>query len=224
LETNQEINQEVTNQETDQEVTSQETINESAESDEIDAIDASSESAEINDAALLEAVLYLETEPVDEKALARITHLTEEAVATALETLNERYSSDQSGIELIKIADGISLAPKKGYWEMLKERYGRKNEARLSRAAIETLSIIAYRQPITRGDIEALRGVQADNMIRLLLDRKLIRENGKREVPGHPVLFSTTNEFLSLFRLGSIADLPRLAENEAERFELQNPE
>ncbi|MDE6068377.1 MAG: SMC-Scp complex subunit ScpB, partial [Treponemataceae bacterium] len=105
-------------------------------------------------------------------------------------------------------------------WSVLKERYGSKSEGRLSRSAMETLSIIAYSQPITRAEIEEIRGVSADNMIRLLLERNLIKEAGKKDVPGKPVQFGTTKEFLKFFRLNSIADLPRLDEEEAERFEL----
>ncbi|MDR2795795.1 MAG: SMC-Scp complex subunit ScpB [Spirochaetaceae bacterium] len=164
--------------------------------------------------------MFLEAEPVDEKQIARITSLTEDDVETALETLKERYSRPESGFELIRIGGGITIAPKRQYWEALKERYGRKNTTRLSRAAMETLAIIAYSQPITRAEIEAIRGVQADNMIRLLLERGLIRETGKKDIAGHPTQFGTTKEFLTMFRLESIADLPKLAETDAERFEL----
>jgi segregation and condensation protein B len=85
---------------------------------------------------------------------------------------------------------------------------------------METLSIIAYSQPVTRSEIEDIRGVQADSMIRLLLERNLIREMGKKDVPGKPSQYGTTREFLMLFHLESIADLPKLDENEADRFEL----
>jgi segregation and condensation protein B len=113
------------------------------------------------------------------------------------------------------------LSPKKRYWDQLRERYGKKNESRLSRAAMETLSIIAYSQPITRSEIEAIRGVQADNMIRLLMEKELIREVGKKDVPGKPAQYGTTKEFLTLFRLESIADLPKLTPSEAERFDVE---
>jgi segregation and condensation protein B len=172
-----------------------------------------------NGEALVEAVLFLEPEPVDEKQIARITGLTEGEVETALEALKERYALPGGGIEVIRIGGGLTIAPKKEYWETLKERYGRRNAARLSRAAMETLAIIAYSQPVTRAEIEAIRGVQADNMIRLLLERGLIREAGKKDIAGHPAQFGTTKEFLTLFRLESIADLPKLDEAEAERFE-----
>lgn len=175
----------------------------------------------MKETALIEAILYLETEPLDESGLARIAGLSRETVQTALEALKTRYEQEESGVELSRIGGGIIISPKKEYWETLKERYGKKNEARLSRAAMETLSIIAYSQPITRSEIEAIRGVQADTMIRLLLDKELIRETGKKDIPGKPVQFGTTKEFLKLFRLESIADLPKLNEREAERFEIE---
>jgi segregation and condensation protein B len=171
--------------------------------------------------ALVEAVLYLESEPLEEVAISRISGLSRDLVKGALENLRRRYSQEESGLELIHIGGGVMISPKKEYWENLKERYGKKNEARISRAAMETLSIIAYSQPITRSEVEAIRGVSADTMIRLLLEKKLIRETGKKDIPGKPVQYGTTREFLKLFRLNSIADLPKLDESELDRFELQ---
>lgn len=170
--------------------------------------------------ALIEAILYLENEPVEESALVRISGLSKNVVERALELLQERYTRDDSGVELSRIGGGVLIAPKKEYWEMLRNRYGKKNDSKLSKAALETLSIIAYSQPITRGEIEAIRGVSADTMIRLLLDRELIREVGKKDIPGKPIQYGTTREFLKFFRLESIADLPKLDENERDRFEL----
>ena len=170
--------------------------------------------------ALIEAILYLETEPVDEAALIRISGLSKEVVDQVIDILNDRYSSDDHGVELVQISGGWKLSPKKELWESLKDRYGKKNDNRLSRAAMETLSIIAYSQPITRSEIEAIRGVSADNMIRLLVERNLVKEVGKKDIPGKPVQFGTTKDFLKLFRLNSIADLPKLDETESDRFEL----
>ncbi|MDR1326496.1 MAG: SMC-Scp complex subunit ScpB [Treponema sp.] len=172
--------------------------------------------------ALIEAILYLESDLVDEERLARISMLPVETVRAALRELEGKYAREESGVELSRLGSGVMLSPKRKHWELLKERYGKKNESRLSRAAMETLSIIAYSQPITRTEVEAIRGVQADNMIRLLLEKELIREVGKKDVFGKPVQFGTTKEFLKLFRIQSIADLPKLNESEAERFALQS--
>jgi segregation and condensation protein B len=173
------------------------------------------------EAALIEAILYLETDPADYASLARLSGLSKDVVRKAIEVLEEKYQKPDSGIELTHIGGGVMVSPKREYWDSLKERYGKRNETRFSRAALETLSIIAYSQPITRSEIEAIRGVQADTMIRLLMERSLIEKMGKKDVPGKPDQYKTTREFLRLFRLESIADLPKLNENEASRFELE---
>ncbi|MDR3124011.1 MAG: SMC-Scp complex subunit ScpB [Treponema sp.] len=170
--------------------------------------------------ALIEAILYLEADPLDEAALVRISGLAKEAVQRALSSLEERYSHGDSGVELSRIGGGVMISPKREYWDTLKDRYGKKNETRLSKAALETLAIVAYSQPVTRAEIEQIRGVSADNMIRLLMEKALVREVGKKDVPGKPVQYGTTREFLKFFRLESIADLPKLSESENDRFEL----
>jgi segregation and condensation protein B len=175
----------------------------------------------IKETALIEAILFLEGEPVDEAGISRISGLSRDVVEKAIGNLKARYSADESAFELSHIGGGFVISPKKVYWDSLKERYGKKNENRLSRAAMETLAIVAYSQPVTRAEVEAIRGVQADNMIRLLLEKNLIHDMGKKDVPGKPVQYGTTREFLKVFRLGSIADLPKLSESEAERFELE---
>lgn len=170
------------------------------------------------EAALIEAILFLEVDPVDLGALTRISGLARDVVLTALSQIRDTYGEDYHGLELTELADGYTFAPKPLLADALKERYGRRNEARLSRAAMETLSIIAYSQPITRSEIENLRGVNADGMMRLLLARELVKEVGRKDAPGRPIQYGTTREFLKLFRLSSIADLPRLSEADQKRF------
>ncbi|MGP1437878.1 MAG: SMC-Scp complex subunit ScpB [Treponema sp.] len=170
--------------------------------------------------ALVEAILYLEGEPITLQAISDISGLSNEIVETVVAKLEEEYSKESSGINISMQAGGYLIIPKKELWSTLKARYGKKNEARLSRAAMETLSIIAYSQPVTRVDIEAIRGVAADNMIRLLLEKELIKEVGKKDVPGKPTMYGTTKEFLKVFNLNSISDLPKLSDEEKERFEL----
>jgi segregation and condensation protein B len=176
------------------------------------------------EAAILETILFLESEPVDTAALTRISGLGKELVEAALEHLKETLAAPSQGLELAEMGGGWMLAPKRELWETLKDRYGRKNEQRLSRAALETLSIIAYSQPVTRAEVEAIRGVAADNMIRFLLEKGFIKEVGKKDAPGKPIQFGTTKDFLKFFRLGSIADLPKLDELERDRFELEDKE
>ena len=158
------------------------------------------------ESALVEAILFLESEPLTEKSISGIAQLSEEVVKKCIEKLQEKYTAEINGIELTMITGGWALVPKKDLWEVLKERYGNKREGKLSRSAMETLSIIAYSQPITRAEIEAIRGVSADNMIRLVVERDLVNEVGKKDVPGKPSQYGTTKEFLKFFRLNSISD------------------
>ncbi len=170
--------------------------------------------------ALLETVLFLESEPQNIENISKITNYPLDVVEECLSRLKQKYTSPDSGIDLSQIAGGWILTPRKECFDAVKERYGRRNEGRLSKAAIETLAIIAYSQPITRPEIESIRHVNVDTMMRLLLDRKFIKEVGKKDVPGKPVMYGTTKEFLEFFHLQSITELPKLDEKESERFEL----
>lgn len=174
----------------------------------------------MNECELLEAVLFLESDPVEIKSLEKITDLPKEVIEQALLKLEEKYNNPYNGLELIQFAGGYMLSPKPRLWDFLKDRYGQKNDKRLSRAAMETLSIIAYSQPITKAEIENIRGVSADNMIRILLERNMIKAVGKKDVPGKPSLYGTTRDFLKIFGLNSISDLPKLDEVQQVRFEL----
>ena len=153
---------------------------------------------------LVEAVLFLDSEPLTVESIAKIAELSEDVIEQCLDGLKEKYSQESSGVELSKITGGWTLTPKKEFWEVLKERYGNKNAGRLSRSAMEVLSIIAYKQPITRAEIEAIRGVPPDNMIRILQERQLVKEVGRKDAPGRPCQFGTTKEFLKFFNLNSI--------------------
>ena len=168
--------------------------------------------------ALLETVLFLESDPQTIESLSKITKFAPDVVEECIGRLKEKYSNADSGIELSLILGGLILTPKRECFDFVKERYGKKNEGKLSKSAIETLSIIAYSQPITRAEIESIRHVNVDNMMRILLDRKFICEKGKKDIPGKPTMYGTTNEFLEFFHLQSLSDLPKLDENENERF------
>ena len=176
----------------------------------------------LKETALIEAILFMEADPVDEAGLSRISGFSKDIVKETLVKLDERYSVADCGIELVQLSGGVQISPKREYWENLKDHYGKKNEGKISRAAMETLSIIAYSQPVTKAEIKGLRGVTPDTMIHLLLEKDLIREVGKKDVPGKPVQYGTTKEFLKQFRLNSIADLPKLSESDLDRFELES--
>ncbi len=170
-------------------------------------------------AALIEAVLLLEADPVELRKLSTISGLSPEEAQEAIEQLRQALEADGHGLQIVEIGGGFAFAPRKELWDSLRERYGKSAENRLSKAALETLAIVAYSQPITRGEIESIRGVSADGMIKLLLSRSFIREVGKKDAPGKPVQYGTTKEFLKAFRLNTISDLPKLDGLERERFE-----
>lgn len=170
--------------------------------------------------ALLEAILFMEREPIERRRLAAFAGLSTEQLDTLLAELRTDLAREERGLDLVTLAGAVALTPKRSLWPRLRDRYGTEREARLSRAALETLSIVAYSQPITRAEIEALRGVSADAMIRQLQERELIREVGRKEAPGRPIEFGTTDEFLRRFGLESIADLPKLDERDEQRFSL----
>jgi len=174
--------------------------------------------------AIVEAILFLETDPVEVDKLSRYANLPRDIIDKALIQLKEEYAKAEHGIEPVEIGGGIQFVPKHDLWDLLKERYGKRNENRLSKAALETLSIIAYSQPITRAEIDNIRGVSSVNMVKQLQDRGLIKTVGKKDIPGKPLQYGTTRDFLKIFRLSSIADLPHLDELDRERFELESDE
>jgi segregation and condensation protein B len=176
------------------------------------------------DAALVGAILFLESEPVDEKRIAHISGLETEKVFTALSRLTAEYENSVHGFRPVRAAGGWTFSPKLELWERLKDLYGKKNESRLSKAAMETLAIVAYSQPVTRAEVEAIRGVSADGMIRYLLARDLVKEVGKKDSPGKPMQYGTTQEFLKYFKISTIAELPKLDEIETNRFLVQEDE
>jgi segregation and condensation protein B len=175
----------------------------------------------LKEALLLQAILFLENNPLSPAALVRLSTLPEEVVEQALATLKDLLRSYPSGIELIKDLDGYLLTPKKTLWPYLKAHYGKSYSNRLSKAELETLSVIAYSQPVTKSEIDGIRGLNSEAPLKRLLSRELIAEAGKKFTVGRPILYITTDLFLKLFRLQSIAELPKPDEQDSGRFELR---
>ncbi len=169
-------------------------------------------------ARVVEAILFLENDPISLSHMAKVTGSTELDIAQALQEIEEYFSKSYHGIELTRRADEYQFLPKKDLWPNLKERYGKRIDKRLTKATLETLSIIAYSQPITRKEIEAIRGVSSDTILRILKEKELIKVTGYKEGPGRPSLYGTTKKFLKNFNLSSISSLPKLGEIDEERF------
>ena len=170
-------------------------------------------------ARLVEAILYLENEPLSIERLADMTGLTELEIEQALNEISEAYYTDEHGLSLVESAETYQFVPTSSLNDRLRFCYGKKVDKRLSKAAIETLSIIAYSQPITRSEITRIRGVVSDTIVRILRDREYIKVVGRKDVQGHPCLYGTTKKFLYTFKLESISDLPKLSEIDRQRFE-----
>lgn len=171
------------------------------------------------DARLIEAILYLENEPLSIDRLAIMTGLTQLEISNAIAELSEEYYSGQHGLALVESAETYQFVPCANLEQRLRNCYGKKVDKRLSKAAIETLSIIAYAQPITRNEITKIRGVVSDSIVRVLRDREYIKVISRKNVQGHPCQYGTTKKFLYTFKLNSISELPKLSEIDKQRFE-----
>ncbi len=172
------------------------------------------------DARLIEAVLFLENQMVTLEHLAKTTGLAEVYVTTLLDELKAFYDGNGSAIELVEESGSFAFTPKRDMAVRLRDLYDNKKiDRRLSKSAIETLAIVAYQQPVTRSEITKIRGVNSDNIVKVLTERDFIKKVGRKDVVGHPWLYGTTRKFLSFFKLGSISDLPKLSEIDAIRFE-----
>ncbi|HLZ32763.1 MAG TPA: SMC-Scp complex subunit ScpB [Nitrospira sp.] len=164
-------------------------------------------------AAVLEALLFVSAEPVPVARLASVIGSVSKAeVEQALKTLQEQLAQDGRGIQLVKVAGGYRLVTKPDYAPWLKRLDKAKAAQKLSRSALESLAIIAYKQPLVRAEIEEIRGVETSGVIRTLLERKLVRIVGRKEVPGRPIMYGTTKFFLEHFGLQDLSQLPPLRE------------
>ena len=169
-------------------------------------------------ARLVEVILYVENEGLSVQKISELSGLTEIEVSTALTELKEISQNINRGLVLIE-EDGLyCFTASQDLYERLRKSYGRKVDRRLSKASMETLSIIAYSQPITRKEIDNIRGVSSDTIVRILREREYIKVVGRKDVKGHPCLYGTSRKFLYDFNLQSIADLPRLSEIDTLRF------
>jgi len=160
--------------------------------------------------AILEALLFASAEPLSLARLAELMGSPPAVVRGLLEAYGNRLASDpRRGVRLVEVAGGYRLEtrPDLALWIHQLDRPDR--ELRLSRAALECLAIVAYRQPVTRAEIEAVRGVQSESVLRWLEEHGLVEEAGRKEAPGRPILYRTTARFLDLFGLKSLDELPR---------------
>jgi segregation and condensation protein B len=162
--------------------------------------------------SVVEAVLFASDEPLTATRLADIVGTNVKQLRKHIDDLNEKYKTNNNAFRIEQIAGGFQLLTLNGYNHWLKKLVRARDEGTLSQAALETLAIIAYKQPIIRADIEAIRGVAAGDMIRNLMYKGLVKIVGRAEVVGRPLLYGTTKKFLEIFMLNSLNDLPKAEE------------
>jgi segregation and condensation protein B len=166
--------------------------------------------AEGIDARLLEALLLATHHPLSAGRLAELMDFpTPGPVRAAIKSLNAQYEQSNRAFRIELLAGGYQIMTLPEFGEHLKKLHQREIDAKLTRAALETLAIIAYKQPILRADIEAIRGVACGETVRNLMEKHLVKIAGRAEEPGRPILYGTTKRFLELFGLNSLKDLPQ---------------
>lgn len=158
--------------------------------------------------AVVEAVLFTMGKSVELRQLAIATGQNEEETRQAVERLKARYDKEERGMEIIELEDSYQMCTRTGFYENLIRVAASPKKQVLSEVVLETLSIIAYKQPVTKMEIEKIRGVKSDHAVNRLVEYNLVQEVGRLDAPGHPALFATTEEFLRRFGIGSTENLP----------------
>ena len=168
------------------------------------------------DTAVLEAVLFAAGNPVTENQLARVLDIVPEKIPELVDKLQQELDRGNRGLTLRQVAGGWQIVTRPEFYHVI-EKLSQVTEKKLSTPAMETLSIIAFKQPITKQEIEHIRGVRVERSLAKLLELELVCEKGRKKVVGHPILYGTTETFLKCFGLNGLDDLPRLPTLEEAR-------
>ena len=156
----------------------------------------------------IEGILFAAGEPVKAAKLAAVLDVDIDSITEAVKLLRYNYDTELRGFQIIEIDEGYQICSRPEYYAYIQEILGDQRRQALSNAAMEALAIVAYKQPITRGQIEYIRGVNSDGAVNRLVERDLIEEAGRLDAPGRPILYVTTQNFLRCFGLKSPQDLP----------------
>ena len=157
---------------------------------------------------IIESLLFVAEDPLTIDSIKKVLDSADSnAIRNVLNELSSEYEARKGGFFLLEVAGGYQIRTRPEYRQWIR-RLLRPHPLRLSNAALETLAIVAYKQPVIRSDIEHLRGVDCGGILRMLLERKLIRVVGRKEIPGRPMIYTTTKKFLELFELKDLKDLP----------------
>ena len=169
--------------------------------------------------SVLECLLFVANRPLGLVELSEIAGESQENVRNLLEEMKTEMEGRKSALQIARIAEGYQFASQEGFGYWVKKLYKDQTTFRLSQSALETLAIVAYKQPITRAEIEEIRGVEVIGVLETLMERKLVKVAGRKETVGRPLLYATSADFLRHFNLWKVSDLPSLEDlaREAER-------
>ena len=168
-------------------------------------------------AAAIEAILFASGEPVEENRIADAAEIEKNDVESLIKLLNERYNDNESALEIVRLGAKYQMCTRKKYADNIRAVMESKKQIPLSNAAMEALTIIAYNQPVTKGFVESVRGVDSAAVVNSLVEKGLLEEAGRLDVPGRPVAFRTTANFLRCFGLTSLDDLPPLVRDDEDK-------
>jgi segregation and condensation protein B len=161
---------------------------------------------------ILESLIFVSETPIRLETLAEVLpESTKEAILEGIRRIQKEYEEDSRGLQLVEVANGYQFRTKPKWAEWI-HRLKKAKAVKLSRSALETLAIVAYRQPIIRPEVEEIRGVDSGWVLRTLLEKGLIKMMGRKDIPGRPIVYGTTKAFLELFSLSALSDLPTLKE------------
>lgn len=166
--------------------------------------------------SIVEAILFASGEPIETEKLCSAAGIEEDTLVKLIQLLSDRYEAEESALTVLKLGNSYQLAVKADYIEYVRAALETKKNTPLSPAAMEVLTIIAYNQPVTKGFVEHIRGIDSSSVVNSLVEKNLLEEAGRLDVPGKPIAYRTTAAFLRCFQLTSIDDLPPLPNPEGQ--------
>lgn len=170
----------------------------------------------------LQAVIFAGGESIGIERLCQIFNLDKVTVENALKTLSKELDKPDSGIRLLKLENSYQLCTKPQYIEYIRAAYDLKRKNPLSQASLEVLAVVAYNQPVTKAYVEQVRGVDCSGVVSTLVEKGLLEEKGRLDLPGKPLLYGTTDNFLRCFSLSSLENLPKIPDSENSQLEMEN--
>lgn len=166
--------------------------------------------------SIVEAILFASGDPIEKSRLAQASGIEEETIEKIINMLNDRYEENESALMIIELSDSYQLCAREKFIDYIRAAMETRKAAPLSPAAMEVLTIIAYNQPVTKGFVEHIRGTDSSSVVNSLVEKNLLEEAGRLDVPGRPIAYKTTAAFLRSFQLSSLDDLPAVPNGDSQ--------